>query len=477
MGGTQRRGAARRPPSASRHARAADKGRRGGRGCGSFHLLLVSLILAAGAWLFVGRSLLRDQQATEASQRHDVAARSALQVPGEELRAPAEAAGERAAAVAPARRADGNLRGPRAPSPASEAAPRATPPPPPASVTRVEAETEAEAAAAARGGAAAAAAAEDPSSGGGGSAAGGRRYEELSVEEQLATCRDGFVALTYASHGGRDDRFCRAMESAIRNGIDLHVLGWGVPWEGLAQKVTAARRVAAGLPEDCVVLFTDAFDVLFTDTVPNILRKFEAIGHPLVYSAECGCWPGVMVDRGRSCVEEYPPSPTPFRYLNSGSYIGRAATIASFLRAVTERAAERGKQGSGFHKLRDQELSTDMFLNGGREMFNMTLDYHTALFQTMHTINDNTLVPNCDPNAHLRNEDGVYINTLTKNQPAVFHFNGSGKKKHLVMEGKAWWKHRPDAVTEEAKEKVRSTELIFHDRRRRFDDVCPGYLK
>lgn len=34
-------------------------------------------------------------------------------------------------------------------------------------------------------------------------------------------------AVTYASHGGRDDRFCRAIESAVRHEIDLIILGWG----------------------------------------------------------------------------------------------------------------------------------------------------------------------------------------------------------------------------------------------------------
>ena len=94
----------------------------------------------------------------------------------------------------------------------------------------------------------------------------------------------------------------------------------------------------------------------------------------------------------------------------------------------------------------------------------------------MHTINDDTFVPNCNPLQHLEIRDGVFVNTLTNTKPAVFHFNGSGKKKHLDFESQAWWKHRAEAISEEAKERVRSTELIFHDRRRRFDDICPGYI-
>ena len=62
--------------------------------------------------------------------------------------------------------------------------------------------------------------------------------------------------VTYASHGGRDDRFCRAIESSIRNGFDLVILGWGTKWLGLSQKLQAAHSFARALPKEEVMLFT-----------------------------------------------------------------------------------------------------------------------------------------------------------------------------------------------------------------------------
>lgn len=76
--------------------------------------------------------------------------------------------------------------------------------------------------------------------------------------------KDGIVAVTYASHAGRDDRFCRAVESAVRNNIPWEVLGWGVKWQGLSQKLQASLDYARSLDPDCIMLFSDAFDVLFT---------------------------------------------------------------------------------------------------------------------------------------------------------------------------------------------------------------------
>ena len=50
-------------------------------------------------------------------------------------------------------------------------------------------------------------------------------------------------AVTYASHGGRDDRFCRAVESAIRNDFDLVILGWGVKWRVFHRNLRLLRAM------------------------------------------------------------------------------------------------------------------------------------------------------------------------------------------------------------------------------------------
>ena len=79
-----------------------------------------------------------------------------------------------------------------------------------------------------------------------------------------------FHAVTYASHTGSDDRFCMSMESAARQKIDLTILGWGVPWRGLFQKLEAAMSLAESMPPDDVILFVDAFDVLFTNASSQV---------------------------------------------------------------------------------------------------------------------------------------------------------------------------------------------------------------
>ena len=312
-------------------------------------------------------------------------------------------------------------------------------------------------------------------------AAGAERAEGAagawqSVVEDGRCGPDGIVALTYASHGGRDDRFCRSVESAIRNHVPLRVLGWGVPWEGLSQKLTAALTAVRALPSDCVVTFTDAYDVLYTEELAAVRRKFDALQAgapaPLVFSGECGCWPQVTRDKGVTCRDKYPRSPTPYRYLNSGGWIGYAGAAAEFLQALVD--AGGGAKGKAFHKLNDQELASDMYMTGAHDI---TLDHYNTIFQAMHAIHDGTAVPNCDPWPHMREEDGVWHNDETSSRPAIYHFNGGGKEHHLKMEARTWWKTKSYARAPEALDAVRSTRLRFHDQVRTFEDICPGHLK
>ncbi len=66
-----------------------------------------------------------------------------------------------------------------------------------------------------------------------------------------------------------------AMESAARQKIRLTILGWGVPWRGLFQKLEAAMKLAESVPSDDVILFVDAFDVLFTNTSSQVCDFFQ----------------------------------------------------------------------------------------------------------------------------------------------------------------------------------------------------------
>ena len=288
-------------------------------------------------------------------------------------------------------------------------------------------------------------------------------------------------AVTYASHGGRDDRFCRAVESAIRNDVDLIILGWGLKWLGLSQKLEAAHSYAKSLPANDVILFTDAFDVLFADSGTSIHRKFlnltTELDSTIIFSAECGCWPHIIEDipllnTGRkqetTCFGKYPRSPTPYRYLNSGTWIGYANASAEMLAQVMMEA------GKDFGNANDQKLVADMYMDGRH---GIKLDFYNVLFQSMHMTS--SPLAECNPQNDVRlTPNGTWINQRTHAQPTVFHFNGGGKAHHLDMESKVWYK-QPQHNTP-AKKQALASHLLHvptaNKKQLRFDQICGDYL-
>lgn len=67
----------------------------------------------------------------------------------------------------------------------------------------------------------------------------------------------------------------------------------GVKWRGLSQKLEAAQAFTQGLPANDVVLFTDAFDVMFTNSPQHILNTYQELasqGKDIIFAGECGCW-------------------------------------------------------------------------------------------------------------------------------------------------------------------------------------------
>jgi len=276
-------------------------------------------------------------------------------------------------------------------------------------------------------------------------------------------------AVTYASHGGSDDRFCRALESSIRLGYDLIILGWGIPWLGLSQKLLAAQTYAESLPDSHVILFSDAFDILYVNNPNKVLASFINKGAEILFSAECGCWPHIIEDNGDACFNKYPKAPTPYRYLNSGSWIGFAKKAAEMLKAVSQEA------GNNFQNANDQKLVADMFIAG---RFGIELDYYNSIFQSMHMTLDPPL-PYCNPMENIElSTNGIWKNKLTNSNPSVIHFNGGGKAYHLQMESKMWYKesqHNTDIKKDMLRKHLVSVPTAPNGKLP-FETLCPNYF-
>ncbi len=99
------------------------------------------------------------------------------------------------------------------------------------------------------------------------------------------------MLLTYASADNFAlRRYVCSLEAA---GLSAQVMALGDVHLGVGEKVLRLRRELLGLKDDAatVVLFSDAYDVLFLAGADAILARFKKLAKRVVFSADTNCWP------------------------------------------------------------------------------------------------------------------------------------------------------------------------------------------
>lgn len=177
--------------------------------------------------------------------------------------------------------------------------------------------------------------------------------------------------------------------------------------------------------ENEVILFTDGYDAILLAAETEILEKFKSTGYDLIFSAETACWP----DSSLACL--YPKTvSSPYRFLNSGGFIGRSAVIKGFL-----------DDGSGFSDkfpYSNQYVWARRFL---KEPDRIGLDTSCELFCTFSPEVGKHCLPGKGNHDHLpyyrymkdwfatnfHISGGRIYNRLTATWPCQAHFNGNAK--------------------------------------------------
>jgi hypothetical protein len=215
-------------------------------------------------------------------------------------------------------------------------------------------------------------------------------------------------------------------DSCRRCGLELTVLGLGKKWTGPAMKLLLLADFLAGADDDAVYLFADAYDVVLLPNGGDLARRFRAFESPIVFSAESGCWPFAELapsyppapvvklrPRGRgSSLRPPPPLRTPFRFLNSGSYIGYAGAILRLIQEVSPQGTES-----------DQGLFTRYYLEHRGDL---ALDYRATLFQTLNGVAPDDLV-------FEEGEPWTLRNRWLGSKPCLLHGNGPGRTSFLSV--------------------------------------------
>jgi len=220
-------------------------------------------------------------------------------------------------------------------------------------------------------------------------------------------------------------RLSLPLASAEGFGLFPVVVGYGhsATWAyGLSALANDWRSyVLSHTQPDDLVLFFDAYDIIFQageeEIVDRYLEMEARSGHQLFYNADMKCT--------NPCEEEMPKSSSPWAYLNSGVYLGRARVIRDLYR---------------------DPMPDPLVDAAGRKM---RLQYWHVLFYWAHrdrvTVDDqcelSQLVLNVDNlivnGVHTESVDrpggrglvfggGRLRNTITNTTPPILHFPGLG---------------------------------------------------
>lgn len=220
----------------------------------------------------------------------------------------------------------------------------------------------------------------------------------LRGQEKLLDC---FHVCTIASY--EHPNLSLLNDSCLKHYVSLEVLGLGEPYPGNGCRLVKMIEYLKTLKDDDIVMFVDAFDVLIVADKEVILDKFLKMNTPFVISAEKNCSPR------RNDKDQFPPSPTQFRWINAGSYIGYVSYLKSWLNDLQPIAANKSDQMQMLnHYLKNPER--------------YTLDFHCEIFFPTYWVPAEEIV--IDP------INKTLFNKATGTYPCVIHENG-GKKERI----------------------------------------------
>lgn len=185
-------------------------------------------------------------------------------------------------------------------------------------------------------------------------------------------------------------------------------LGEGVTWNGGdmiapggGQKINLLKQAfdEGKFDEDDIIIFVDGHDVGLCAKWWNVVNRWLDNFDPtkVLFAAEAICWPD------NTMADMFPPSPTPYRFLNSGTFMGRAKIIKRLLDEIDIDNSED-----------DQAAYQGLFLSG----LPIELDYECRIFQPIHGALEHI---EYDP------VSGNIYNKVTKTAPQIIHGNGPSK--------------------------------------------------
>jgi len=178
-------------------------------------------------------------------------------------------------------------------------------------------------------------------------------------------------------------------------GLELNkTIGWEASGN-LGLKLKLLHDFVITLPSEDIVLFIDAYDVVFKGNVTDILKRYVTFNKPLVFGAEKTCFPDEFHSKYPQDTKDYS-----FRFLNSGLFIGKVGALR-----------ECFQNYEYVDGINDQAWWKQTFLDRPDLI---ELDYHNILFLNCYQVNKHDILM----------DDIIKYGDKT---PLFLHFNGPSK--------------------------------------------------
>jgi len=217
------------------------------------------------------------------------------------------------------------------------------------------------------------------------------------------------------------DGYKRFVDSAVTYGFPYVCLGFGKPWcgndmakgAGGGHKVVLLKEYLQSFDDndERLIVFSDCYDAVLSCSPDMIINKFREIQKSnnvdVLFSGEALIWPDA------SLTNQFPDQETPYKFLNSGGFIGSIKNIKKLITTHIESYDD------------DQLYYQLEYLKSvkGEIDLKIKLDAKAEIFQTLSshfeyiTINDS--------------KSKVY-NKLTDTTPMLVHGNGGPDSKTFV---------------------------------------------
>lgn len=201
----------------------------------------------------------------------------------------------------------------------------------------------------------------------------------------------------------RENGLKNLLNSCKKNSIPIEVLGMNKPYPNNTIKLTYVLEYLKDFPDDHIVLFVDAFDVIILDNKPTILKKFLDMKVPFVIAAEKTCFPYPNL------ASKFPTSTTPFRFINTGTYIGYVGYVKKLLSEVTKISPD----------FKDDQAQMSLHYVDHQDLY--VLDYQCNLFFPLEAVESSEYIID-------RDNFSVFCKA-TGTTPSIIHGNGNGKDR------------------------------------------------